>query len=167
MDTRAKVEIGILVALALLLSQIKLLRMPQGGEASLEMVPLLFLALRRGAKVGFLVGLVYGPLKFVLEPVSLHPLQIILDYPLAFCGLGAAGFFAGISGAWAKAAGTTLGVLLRFLCHTLSGAVFFAAFAPKGMNPWLYSSLYNASYLAPAFLVALFLLPYLLRKVPE
>ena len=35
------------------------------------------------------------------------------------------------------------------MSSVISGAVVFASYAPKGMNPWIYSMGYNASYMIP------------------
>jgi thiamine transporter len=31
----------------------------------------------------------------------------------------------------------------------LSGVIFFASYAPEGTNVWLYSTVYNVSYMLP------------------
>ena len=36
--------------------------------------------------------------------------------------------------------------------------MFFAAYAPEGMNPWVYSSLYQGSYLGTEGIITLVLL---------
>jgi thiamine transporter len=47
-----------------------------------------------------------------------------------------------------------VGIGGRFLCHFTSGLVFFATYAPAGMNPALYSAIYNAWYLVPELIVS-------------
>ena len=37
-------------------------------------------------------------------------------------------------------------MILKLISHLLSGAVLFASYAPKNMNPWVYSFLYNIGY---------------------
>ena len=39
----------------------------------------------------------------------------------------------------------------------LSGVVFFGSFAPEGSNVWVYSAVYNASFMAPTLLVCVLL----------
>jgi len=51
----------------------------------------------------------------------------------------------------------------RFMMHLISGAIFFAEFAPEGMNPWVYSTLYNGSYMLPEMVISLAII-YLLKK---
>ena len=45
--------------------------------------------------------------------------------------------------------GTTVGVDFRFLSSLVSGAVLFAEYAPAGQNPWIYSLIYNVTYMLP------------------
>lgn len=143
-------EVGVAVALAAVLSLIRVFRMPQGGSVSLEMVPIFYVALRRGAGTGILAGLVLGMVKLVLEPFVVHPIQFLMDYPLAFGLLGVAGFFSRL-----PLAGVFVGSAGRFLMHLLSGVIFFASYAPEGSNVWVYSATYNASYMVPELAIAL------------
>lgn len=155
-DIRVLAEMAIAVALAAVLHLVKLWEMPQGGSITLgTMVPLFVIALRRGPGVGFVTGAVYGILEgWILSGGRFfyHPLQVILDYPLAFGVLGIAGFFRRF-----PAFGVVLAALGRYLCHVVSGILFFAAYAPKGQPAWLYSLVYNLTYLGPDFAVAIIL----------
>jgi thiamine transporter len=162
-DTRVLTEAALAIALAFVLGLIKVFQMPYGGAISLEMVPLILLALRQGPAVGIAAGAAYGLLDLAIEPVALHPVQVILDYPVAFGALGLAGFFRPtVQGA---ILGTIVAVLARFLCHFVSGVVFFASYAPKGWNPYLYSAAYNAGYLVPSLVIALVIVTVLLRAL--
>ncbi|MBT9259723.1 MAG: energy-coupled thiamine transporter ThiT [Clostridiales bacterium] len=158
-------EGGIAIALSFVLSLIRLWHMPQGGSVTAgHMVPLILFALRRGPVPGMLAGLLMGLLTFFKDPYFLTPVQFLLDYPIPYALLGLAGFFSRH-----PIAGTVVGVAGRFLSHVLSGAVFFAEYAGT-QNPWIYSIIYNGSYLLPdlvitAVLVAL-LWPYL-RLTPK
>ena len=129
---------------------IPFLEMPQGGRVTLAaMVPVLFVALRRGPRVGILAGIAFGLVVLVLEPFIYHPVQVLLDYPLAFGSLGLAGFFRKF-----PVIGVAVGIGGRFLCHFVSGLVFFASYAPSGMDPALYSAIYNAWYLIPELIIS-------------
>ncbi|NLB74566.1 MAG: energy-coupled thiamine transporter ThiT [Firmicutes bacterium] len=143
-------EIGVAVALAVILSMIRVYRMPQGGSVSLEILPIFYIALRSGGGVGLLAGLAFGLTKLLLGPYIVHPLQLILDYPLAFAFLGLAGFFRKY-----QVVGIILGGLGRFAMHVLSGVIFFATYAPEGTNVWLYSATYNASYMVPELIISI------------
>ncbi len=146
---RILVEASLAVALSVVFSALRLWTMPQGGSVTLEMVPLFLFALRRGGKAGCAAGAVSGVLQLLTGGYIVHPLQGLLDYPLAFAVLGLAGFFP--RPLWL---GIAIGGFLRFLCHVLAGAVFFGSFAPEGTNVWLYSSIYNGSFLVPTLVVS-------------
>jgi thiamine transporter len=162
-DTRVLTEAAIAVALAFVLGFFVLFRMPYGGSVSLEMIPLILLALRQGWQVGVIAGAAYGLLDLAIDPYVVHPVQFILDYPLAFGVLGLAGLFKPtVQGA---VLGTTAAVLARFACHFLSGVVFFASVAPEGWNPYLYSAAYNAAYLAPSLGIAIVVTVVLLKAL--
>ncbi|HSW09605.1 MAG TPA: energy-coupled thiamine transporter ThiT [Bacillota bacterium] len=161
---RAVAEAGMLIALATVLSFIKIFTLPQGGSVTAaSMVPILLFAVRWGPGPGVLAGAAYGLIQLWVEPFILHPAQVVLDYPLAFGLLGLAGLFPA-----RPALGVMAGMIGRFLSHWLSGFIFFAAFAGD-QHPMLYSAIYNGSYLLPelaisALLVAL-LAPSLRTKV--
>jgi thiamine transporter len=92
MSTTGLVEIAMAVALAAALSLMKVYTMPQGGSVSLEMLPLLYIAVRRGVGVGLAAGAVFGFLQFLLPGFyAVHPAQVALDYVVAFGALGLAG----------------------------------------------------------------------------
>ena len=50
--------------------------------------------------------------------------------------------------------GTVIGGLLRFLIHFIGGIVFFGSYAPEGQPVWLYSLVYNASYMIPSIILS-------------
>ncbi|NPV53364.1 MAG: energy-coupled thiamine transporter ThiT [Firmicutes bacterium] len=152
-------EIGVAVALALVLQFVKVLKMPQGGSVSLEMVPTLYLALRRGPKAGVIGGALLGFGKLLVEPYIIHPVQLIMDYPLPFAAIGLAGFFRK-----RPLVGTALGSIARFLIHFLSGVIFFASYAPEGQSPVVYSAVYNASYIIPELIISAIVIEALMRS---
>lgn len=150
-------NIGLMLALALILEFIRVYHVPQGGSVTLgSMVPLILIALRYGTPVGMLAGFVFGILNFFQDPYIVHPLQVLFDYPLPYMVLGLAGLFP-----QHKLLGTTIAITMRFLCHVISGAVFFASYAPEGMNPYYYSIIYNGSYLIPDLIICLIILKVL------
>lgn len=162
-DTRVLTEAALAIALAFVLGLIRVFKMPYGGSISLEMMPLILLALRQGPWVGVVSGAVYGLLNLISDPQIFHPVQVLLDYPLAFAALGLAGLFRPT--ARGAVVGATVAVLARFVCHFLSGVVFFAAYAPEGWNPYAYSAAYNGAYLAPSLLIAVVVVVVLLRAL--
>lgn len=146
---RTLVECALCVALSVVLSYFKIFRMPQGGSVTLEMAPLFFFAYRHGVKWGISAGALSGLLQMLFGGYIYHPLQAILDYPLAFACGGLAGAFGPrfVPGVLAAGAG-------RVLCHILSGVIFFASYAPEGQNPWLYSTIYNVTYMVPTLILS-------------
>jgi thiamine transporter len=149
-STRILAEIIMLVALAGALSLVShsFFSLPQGGSINLGMVPIFWLALRRGWKIGLFAGTVFGMVDLAIEPFIVHPVQLILDYPLAFACLGLAGFFQ-----TRPVVGVVVGVTGRFISHFVSGVVYFATYAPAGMSPIVYSAIYNGAYLIPSMIV--------------
>lgn len=162
-DVRVLTEAALAIALAFVLGLIKVFEMPFGGSISLEMLPLILLALRQGPWVGVVAGAAYGLLNLAVTPVVVHPVQVVFDYPLAFGALGLAGYFAPtVRGA---ILGSIVAVLARFACHFVSGVAFFASYAPEGWNPLVYSAAYNAAYLVPSLIIALVVVVVLLRAL--
>lgn len=145
------------IALAAACSMIKLFEMPMGGSVTLlSMLFIVLIAYWYGPYVGIMTAVAYGLVQFVTEPIFYTIPQMLLDYPLAFGALGLAGFFH--KRKWGLQIGYVVGVLGRFFFSTLSGIVFFAAYAPEEMSPVLYSIGYQASYLLPEMAVTLCIL---------
>jgi len=163
--TKILVEGAIMVALATVLSFLKVVQFPWGGSITiLSMLPIVVFSLRYGVKRGLAVSFVYsiiqlgqgilieGLLGWGLTPTALIAC-IFLDYVGAFSVLCLAGIFGnkkmiGIIG------GTVLVMMLRFLLHYLSGVLIFHSFGElwEGFstdNTWLYSLLYNGAYMLP------------------
>ena len=158
-STRILAEISIFVALATALSFIKIYTFPQGGSVTAgSMVPILWLALRRGPKIGLFTGAVYGIVQLLIQPFMFDPIQVLLDYPLAFGVLGISGFFQK-----KPLIGVILGISGRFVMHFISGFYFFGIYAPAGMHPLLYSAIYNGSYFVPELIISGFII-YTLKK---
>ena len=152
--TRQLVFSAMAIAVAVVCSMIKVFNMPNGGSVTLlSMFFIVLIAYWYGPYVGIMTGLAYGLVQFVTEPIFYTIFQLLLDYPLAFGALGLAGFFN--KKKWGLQIGYAVGVAGRFVFHTLSGVIFFASYAPEGMNPWVYSMGYQASYLLPEAAITL------------
>jgi thiamine transporter len=162
-DVHAIAETAIAIGLAAALGQLRLFTMPQGGSVTLEMLPLLFLALRRGVGPAVVAGGLYGFVQLILPGAFLvHPAQVALDYPLAFAAVGLAGLIRATTLLRIVVA-VGLGCAARFVFHFLSGIVFFASYAPETWSPWVYSITYNLLYLVPQAVISAVLLWPLLR----
>jgi thiamine transporter len=127
------------------------------------MLPLFVLALLRGPLVGVAAGALYGVVDFMIKPYFFHPVQVVLDYPIAFAACGLAGLFAVRWAASANAGrtgfglwsavlpGITIGALARYAAHVMSGLVFFSSYAVEaGQAPLVYSAAYNSFVLVSA-----------------
>ena len=157
LTTRQLVFSAVAIALAMVCSMIKLFEMPMGGSVTLlSMLFIVLIAYWYGPYVGIMTAVAYGLVQFVMEPIFYTLPQMLLDYPLAFGALGLAGFFH--KKKWGLPIGYAVGVLGRFALSTLSGVIFFAAYAPEGIHPLVYSIGYQASYLLPEAIVTLILL---------
>ncbi len=160
--TTIMTESAVAIALAAVCSFIKVWEMPQGGSVALTMVPLLMISFRRGATAGIVSGAVYGIVSLLFAGRIYHPMSVLLDYLLAFGFVGVAGFFKkNVSGI---VLGSISGVGLRFLSSLISGAVLFADYAPEGQNPWMYSFVYQATYLVPELVICIALMLLILYK---
>ena len=146
------------IVLGLICKALPLPRLPYGGSITLESIPILYVALWRGWRPGVQTGVLCGLLQLLLDAYILHPIQILLDYPIAFGLLGFSGIAVG------TIPGILLGCFFRFIAHVTSGIVFFGTYAPEGTSIWVYSAAYNASYLIPDAILASLLVPLLLKR---
>ena len=158
LNSKQVAEMAMVIALSTVLSLIKLFQMPQGGSVTAaSMVPIMWYALRRGYKSGIIVGALYGIVQLMIQPIIIHPAQILLDYPIPFAALGLAGLFKekAKENVFILALSIFIAIMGRFLSHLVSGVIFFAKYAPEGMNPLLYSTIYNGSFLTVEFIISL------------
>lgn len=179
---RILTEGAVMIALATVLSFIKVLKLPWGGSITLlSMLPIIIFSIKRGVKNGllasFLLALIQlgqgiamdGLLGWGLTPAMLAAC-IFLDYIGAYTVLGLGGIF-GQKGFWGQMSGTALAIALRYVMHVVSGAVIFHS---SGMiwegfatdNEWLYSMLYNGAYMLPELVFTLIGAGVLL-KIPQ
>jgi len=158
---------AICIAISLILSRFKLFAMPQGGDVT--PCSMFFITLAGywfGPAAGILAGVSEGLLRFALSATgSVGPVQILLDFPLAFGALGVAGFLRHMK--FGLFAGYIAGALCLFCMSFLSGFLFWASYAPDGMNPVLYSAVYNLSYVLPemGITIALLLVPQFRKAI--
>jgi len=177
------VEIALTIALSAVLSLVAA-RLPinfAGGTISFAMLPILVLSLRRGVLAGAIAGLGFGVIDYLIEPFFVAYAQVALDYGVAFAALGLAGLG---SAAYKSALKTSsrkaflvavpyliLGCVGRFAAAWLSGVIFFGQNAPAGQPVWLYSVIYNLSYIVPSLILCLvgaaLVLPALEAAVPS
>lgn len=150
---RCLCEAAIMVALAQVLGYIKLWTLPNGGSVTVSMLPIFVFCARWGFGPGMLASFALGLLQLLLDGAYAWSWQAMLgDYLLAYTALGVAGLFRGNRGGFFF--GTLAGCALRFAAHYVTGATVWGEYMPEsffGMtmtSPWLYSALYNGSYMA-------------------
>ena len=163
--TRMIAEAGVAIAIAQVLSSITLFHMPQGGSIkAASLVPLMIFAYRWGGTRGIWAGVVYGVLHFLLGfKSSIHYLSIILDYLVAYGAIGVCGYFK--DNMTGLVSGSIVAIALRWFTSVTSGAVVFASYAPQGQNPWIYSMIYNASYMIPDGILNIIVLLFVYQGV--
>jgi thiamine transporter len=152
-SVRMLCEGALMIALALILNQLKLYQFPNGGSITLEMLPIFIFALRWGVAPGLLVGFTFGLLQMFIDGAIAWGWQsLLLDYLVAFTPLGLAGLGKG-KGTVGLYGGVILGALVRFVVHFISGITIYAIVAPTELfavtftSPWMYSLAYNGSYM--------------------
>ena len=161
---RILTECSIMIALAAVLSVIKLVDMPYGGSVTLaSMLPILLISYRHGVLWGLAGGAVHATLQQLLGLSNLMWFTtwqsvvavILLDYVLAFTLVGLGGVFRRVIRRQhlALAAGAVLVSLLRYACHVLAGATVWAGLSIPTEAALAYSFGYNATYMLPEAIV--------------
>ena len=82
---------------------------------------------------------------------------------MAYGAIGVCGYFKdNITG---LVSGSIVAIALRWFTSVTSGAVVFASYAPQGQNPWIYSMIYNASYMVPDGILNIIVLLFVYQGV--
>jgi thiamine transporter len=148
--TKMLVYASVSIALAFVLSYIRLFRMPQGGSITpASMLPVIIFAYIFGPVPGVITGMAYGFLQYIQDAYVVHWAQFLFDYPIAFGMLGLAGLYRKN-----LPIAIFIAIFGRFIMHFLTGVLFFAEYAGD-QNAAVYSLVYNGSYLAVEFVVCL------------
>ncbi|MDE7274594.1 MAG: energy-coupled thiamine transporter ThiT [Lachnospiraceae bacterium] len=134
------------IALGTVLSNIKIFHFPYGGSVTLlSMLVICLPGYFFGLGAGLMTGLAYGVLQLLIDPYVLFPMQLVVDYLLAFGALGLSGLFSNAKNGLVK--GYIAAVLGRYVFAVISGWIFFGAYAWEGWAPLPYSLAYNATYI--------------------
>lgn len=197
-NSQARVRIltegAIMVALATILSFLKLWKSPYGGSVTiLSMAPIIIYSMRRGLKAGLLAGFAHALIQLLLglEDVAWVPtpmgifLCILTDYLIPFTLLGLGGLFRDVKFTQdttknlmiAAALGALLVTVLRYVSHIVSGAVIWYALDLEWYaddpthivnlyGPWTFSMIYNGIYMVPE-IIATTIGTALLARVPQ
>ncbi len=172
--TKMLTEAAVMLAVATVLSLIKLLDLPYGGSVTIaSMLPIVIIAYRHGIKLGLLTGFAFGIIQQLLGLNTLSYVTswqsviavILLDYIIAFTVIGFGGLFKKIS---SQPTGLLYGALiacaLRYICHVISGCTVWAGLSIPTNAAFIYSLGYNATYMIPETIVTASL-AYLLGSV--
>lgn len=193
--TRILVECALMVALSCVLSMIEIPLMAHGGSITLfSMVPIIIVSYRHGVKWGLLAAFVNSLIQFVQGINNLAYCQslgaqigcVLLDYLLAFTVLGLADAIAKRFSNRVAGIGVSAFVvcLLRYLCSFLSGYIVwkdydyafewmseinFPGISDMSVNGlcWLYSALYNATYMIPEAILTTVMAVVLAKMAPQ
>lgn len=158
-DARSLTYGAICVALAYALSYIKFFSLPQGGSVTFaSMLPIILYSYMFGTRKGLVVGVVYGMLQFIQSPQFYQPMQVLLDYPIAFGALGVAGIARKIPFLKGKilaefTVGATIAIVLRYFSHVVSGYYVFSSWAMEGYTAVSWAFVYNAFVFADLAIV--------------
>ena len=165
-------EGAMMVALAQVLSYIKLMELPNGGSLTPAMFPILLFAVRWGLTPGLMAGFTFGLLQLIFDGAYAWGWQsMLLDYLVAFTPLGLAGLFKGKK--WGIFVGTVVGCLGRFIVHYISGVTIYKILAPTEFMKWTftspsaYSIVYNGSYMLPNTIIALVIAAVLYKPLKK
>lgn len=145
-NTERLVVTAIMVALASVLSIFQPFHLPQGGGITImSMLPMIIVAYRYGVLWGLGSSFIYSIIQMLLgfgtvsafflpgdeQQIWWKALLIIfMDYILAYSVMCLGGIFRKSSNAAvALCLGSAVALLVRYLVHTVSGAVFFGSWA--------------------------------------
>ena len=178
---RALCECGLMIAVGTVLAQIKIFEMPYGGSVTLvSMLPFILVSFRHGIGWGLTTGFVNSLLQMLLgfyaTPAGTFLAfvgVVLLDYVLAFTLLGLAQWFASLfkNRLVGVGVGCAAVCVIRFLCSFLSGALLWGSYQEsyawaQGMSVWLYSLIYNGSYMLPEMILTTLAAVLLYKAAP-
>ncbi len=157
-------ESAVLLALATILSVIKLVDMPVGGSVTLcSMLPVLLISYRFSPAFGFLGGFVYSVIQLILGTENLSYATsalatvaiILFDYLLPFTLIAVGGIFKKFikNQAAAITVGMATASVIRYICHTISGCTVWAGLLVPSKEALIYSLSYNATYMLPELII--------------
>lgn len=153
---------GLTIAASFALSYLKFSPVTYGGSVTLaSMLPICIFAYVFGLAPALLTGLIYGLLQFIQNPYIFNYATFFLDFLLAFSSISMMSVSKMIfkDKKYTPIIGLSFVYLVRFLFHFLSGLIYFDnggiwANLPQD-NAFIYSFLYQITYLAPDFAINL------------
>lgn len=174
-------ECAVMLALAVVLSFIKVWKMPMGGAVTLvSMLPIIMVSIKHGNKAGVATAFLFSLIQLVqgiasgdvfvyCETAGIVAVVVAFDYIVPFTVLGFAGSFRKLKIGKFDTFGIYLGIALviivRFCCHYITGFSVWGQWA-EGMSPYMYSLLYNGTYMLPELIFTL-IVSAILIQVPQ
>lgn len=149
-NTKSIVYAGICIATSFALSYIRFFSLPQGGSVTFaSLVPLMIYSYMFGIRKGLIAGIIYGFLQFIQAPWFIHPIQFLLDYPIAFGAIGLTGLFNEKNlfknkAVLSFALSAIIAVVIRYFSHVISGIFVFGSGDPENYGAVAWSFLYNS-----------------------
>ena len=176
---------GVCLALAFVLSQLKLFEMPMGGSVTpASTLPIIVYGVAFGPVWGFIIAFIFSLLQLI-GGWLVTPFQVLLDYTIGYTALGFAGFAALSAGERAKIPGalnrfrsttilktlafTVVAYIVRWLGSVASGVIFYADYAAEAGydNAMVYSMVYNGSFLLADLAILAVVLIVLYMVIPS
>ena len=159
-------ESAVMIALAFILSFLKVVDMPYGGSVTaFSMLPIIIIAYRYSTGWGLAAGFAFSLLQMLMGLSSLSYATsaaaavaiILLDYIVAFTVMGLGGVFRRVikDQGSAMAVGALLACVLRYICHVVSGCTVWAGVSIPTSDGLIYSMGYNATYMIPETLMTI------------
>ena len=141
---------AVCIALGYALSFVKIFHFPWGGSITLcSMLMVALIGYFFGPVVGLIGAFIYGVLQFFQGGAYvLSPLQVCLDYFVAFTALGLTGFFKEKKNG--LLIGYIIGILVRGALHALGGYLYWMDYMPEEFPASLaviYPIVYNYAYI--------------------
>lgn len=169
------VECAIMIAMAFVLSFIKVFDLPYGGSVTAaSMVPIIIAGYRHGLKWGLTTGFAYSLLQLLtgLGNVAYATTWIaavaiiVLDYIVAFTVLGLVGLFErNKKQTTVLVTGTAIVCILRYICHVITGCTVWAGVSIPSSDGLWYSLVYNGSYMIPETIVTIIVIALISKLV--
>ncbi len=172
-------ECAIMLALATVLSFVKIIQMPMGGSVTLcSMLPIMLIGIKYGSLTGASVGFLYSLIQIVADlpggnvfyagmTSGVVIVIALFDYIVPFTVLGFSGMFRKLKTEKIPMLGAYIGVIvtivIRFCCHFITGFSVWGQWAPEGMGKYYYSLVYNITYLLPELGITLVVVIILLQ----
>lgn len=169
------VECAIMIAMAFVLSFIKVFDLPYGGSVTAaSMTPIIIAGYRHGLKWGLTTGFAYSLLQLLMGVGNVAYATtwiaavaiIVLDYIVAFTVLGLVGLFErNKKQTTVLITGTAIVCILRYICHVITGCTVWAGVSIPSADGLWYSLVYNGSYMIPETIVTIVVITLISRLV--